>query len=112
MRQLLCHHRFKQWTVLQLQTISLVKVQVDTEYGTRNPYITLVSCCCEQKDISGMASRVDARTRELQAPSTALVTQHAEDPKADIIAERKRASFDVNELLYWLNGGRDKVERR
>jgi len=55
---------------------------------------------------------VDARTRKLQEPSTALVTKHAEDPKQDIIAERKRASFNTQELLYWLNGGQEKVERR
>lgn len=55
---------------------------------------------------------VDARTQQLQAPSTALVTKHAEDPKQDIVAERRRASFNTSELLYWLNGGREKVERR
>jgi hypothetical protein len=55
---------------------------------------------------------VDQRTRQLQAPSTQLVTKHAEDPKQDIIAERARASFNTKELLYWLNGGKDKVERR
>jgi acyl-CoA oxidase len=59
-----------------------------------------------------MARVVDARTQQLQAPSTALVTNHAEDPKQDIVAERRRASFNTNELLYWLNGGREKVERR
>jgi hypothetical protein len=55
---------------------------------------------------------VDARTRQLQAPSTALVTKHAESPTQDIISERRRASFPTNELLYWLNGGQEKVERR
>jgi acyl-CoA oxidase len=59
-----------------------------------------------------MARVVDARTQQLQAPSTAIVTKHAEDPKQDIVAERRRASFNTNELLYWLNGGREKVERR
>lgn len=57
-------------------------------------------------------SFVDARTQQLQAPSTALVTKHGEDPKQDIIAERQRASFDAQQLLYWLNGGKDKVDRR
>lgn len=55
---------------------------------------------------------IDPRTRQLQAPSTQLVTKHAEDPKQDLIAERARASFSTTELLHWLNGGRDKVERR
>jgi hypothetical protein len=59
-----------------------------------------------------MARVVDARTQQLQAPSTAIVTKHAEDPKQDIVAERRRASFNTNELLYWLNGGKEKVERR
>lgn len=38
---------------------------------------------------------VDARTRQLQAPSTALVTKHAESPTQDIISERRRASFNT-----------------
>lgn len=60
-----------------------------------------------------MAAReLDERTRQLQATSTALVTKHAEDPKRDIVEERKKASFDSKELCYYLNGGKDKVERR
>jgi hypothetical protein len=55
---------------------------------------------------------VDDRTRALQAASTALVTQHAEDPRADIAAERRRASFDATALLHWLNGGAERVARR
>eukprot|EP00878_Enallax_costatus_P005125 GHUV01005387.1.p1 GENE.GHUV01005387.1~~GHUV01005387.1.p1 ORF type:complete len:651 (+),score=176.60 GHUV01005387.1:188-2140(+) len=58
------------------------------------------------------ARQVDERTRQLQAASTALVTKHAEDPKQDIIEERRRATFDSKELCYYLNGGKDKVERR
>lgn len=57
-------------------------------------------------------AHIDSRTRQLQAPSTALVTKHAEDPKQDILAERRRASFNTQELLHWLNGGKEKVERR
>eukprot|EP00882_Tetradesmus_deserticola_P031222 GHRQ01035300.1.p1 GENE.GHRQ01035300.1~~GHRQ01035300.1.p1 ORF type:complete len:287 (+),score=92.20 GHRQ01035300.1:159-1019(+) len=59
-----------------------------------------------------MARLVDERTQQLQAPSTALVTKHAEDPKQDIANERKRASFSSQELCYFLNGGKEKVERR
>lgn len=55
---------------------------------------------------------VDERTRQLQAPSTALVTKHAEDPVQDLANERKRASFSSQELCYFLNGGKEKVERR
>jgi hypothetical protein len=43
---------------------------------------------------------------------TVLTLYSAEDPKQDIINERKRASFSVQELQYYLNGGKDKVERR
>lgn len=57
-------------------------------------------------------SHVDARTRELQAPSTAAVLKCSENPKQDIINERKRASFDSNDLLHFLCGGKDKVDRR
>jgi hypothetical protein len=56
--------------------------------------------------------RVDARTRGLQEGATALVTAHATDPRADIAAERRRASFAVPPLTYLLNGGKEKVERR
>jgi len=55
---------------------------------------------------------IDERTRALQAQSTAIVMRQQEDPKKDIIAERQRATFDVRELLYHLNGGKDKIERR
>lgn len=60
-----------------------------------------------------MATRqVDERTRQLQAPATALVTKHAEDPKQDLANERKRSSFNSQELCHYLNGGKEKVERR
>lgn len=59
-----------------------------------------------------MARLVDERTQQLQAPSTALVTKHAEDPKQDLANERRRASFSSQELCYFLNGGKEKVERR
>ena len=59
-----------------------------------------------------MAHLVDERTRSLQAGSTAVVLRHAEDPKQDIAAERRKATFHVNDLLWYLNGGKDKVERR
>lgn len=59
-----------------------------------------------------MAREVDARTRALQEKSSALVLVNHVEPKDDIIAERKRATFDVNDLLYYLNGSKDKVMRR
>lgn len=57
-------------------------------------------------------SAVDERTRALQERSSALVTQHSSDPRADIAAERRRASFAIEPLMYLLNGGKAKVERR
>jgi hypothetical protein len=33
-------------------------------------------------------------------------------PKDDIIAERRRATFDALKLCYALNGGKEKIERR
>jgi acyl-CoA oxidase len=59
-----------------------------------------------------MPHHVDARTRALQAGVTAAVLKQAEDPTKDIADERRRATFDVNDLLYYLNGGKDKVARR
>ena len=55
---------------------------------------------------------VDASTRELQAPSSAHITAAGSDPRADISAERRRASFAYEPLMYVLNGGKAKVERR
>jgi hypothetical protein len=57
-------------------------------------------------------SRVDERTRRLQEQSTALVLKFSEDPKEDIANERRKATFPVEELLYHLNGGKEKIERR
>ncbi|GBF98378.1 peroxisomal acyl-coenzyme A oxidase [Raphidocelis subcapitata] len=59
-----------------------------------------------------MANAVDERTRALQERSSALVTAQASDPRADIAAERRRASFAPEPLTYLLNGGKAKVERR
>lgn len=54
----------------------------------------------------------DARTRALQEASTRLVTATRVEPSDDIIAERARATFDVNDLLYFVNGSKENVERR
>lgn len=59
-----------------------------------------------------MSRHIDERTRALQAQSTAIVLRNHEDPKQDIANERRRATFDTNDLLYFLNGGKEKVERR
>ena len=57
-------------------------------------------------------ARVDDRTRKLQEQSTRLVLKFSEDPKDDIANERRKATFPVEELLYHLNGGKEKIERR
>jgi acyl-CoA oxidase len=55
---------------------------------------------------------VDARTRELQQRSSALVRANGCDPRADIAAERARASFSSSELAAHLAGGPAKLARR
>jgi acyl-CoA oxidase len=55
---------------------------------------------------------VDARTRELQTRSSALVAANCNDPRADIAAERARASFASAELAAHLAGGPAKLARR
>lgn len=59
-----------------------------------------------------MARVVDQRTKELQAHSTKLIMAAHIEPKDDMIAERKRATFDVKELSYALNGGKEVLDRR
>lgn len=54
----------------------------------------------------------DARTKELQAPSSATILRTHVEPKDDIAAERKRATFDNTQLTYVLNGGKEKLEKR
>lgn len=62
---------------------------------------------------SSSSSRVvDERTRALQAPSTSLIVASSSDPRADIAAERRRASFPVDPVVHLLNGGADKVGRK
>jgi acyl-CoA oxidase len=55
---------------------------------------------------------VDARTRELQTLSSSLVAANAHDPRADLAAERARASFSSSELAAHLAGGPAKLARR
>jgi hypothetical protein len=62
--------------------------------------------------LSAMARVVDARTRALQETSTQLITKHHIEPSTDIKAERNRATFNVTDLLNFLNDGADNVQRR
>lgn len=55
---------------------------------------------------------VDARTKELQRDSTSIILSTHVEPKDDIAAERQRATFNVQELSYLLNGGKDKLEKK
>ncbi|KAG2488798.1 hypothetical protein HYH03_012598 [Edaphochlamys debaryana] len=59
-----------------------------------------------------MAGRVDARTLELQAPASKIIFSTHIEPRDDMAAERARATFDVKELTYAMNGGKDKLEKR
>lgn len=55
---------------------------------------------------------VDARTRDLQRRASQLVRANGCDPRADIAAERARASFCSAELAAHLAGGAAKLARR
>ncbi len=60
-----------------------------------------------------MAQRVvDERTLALQGPSTKKALANHVEPVEDLAAERRRATFDVEELSYVLAGGKDKLQRR
>ncbi|CAD7696654.1 unnamed protein product [Ostreobium quekettii] len=59
-----------------------------------------------------MAMFVDARTRALQAASTDAVLPSSSDPVADLAAERRRAGFDVAELMRFLHGGQERIDRK
>lgn len=58
-----------------------------------------------------MARNVDERTRQLVSQSSAVILATHVEPKDDIIAERKRASFNSSELASFLHGGSDKLKR-
>lgn len=58
-----------------------------------------------------MARNVDERTKKLVSQSSAVILGTHVDPKDDIIAERKRASFNSVELANYLHGGSDKLKR-
>ena len=60
-----------------------------------------------------MASRaVDARTRALVEGPCAVTMAGAASPVEDAAAERRRATFDSEELARFLHGGEDKLARR
>ena len=55
---------------------------------------------------------VDARTRAVQAPSTAMIVASEVDPRADLARERASATFPARELAALLAGGEDKLVLR
>lgn len=55
---------------------------------------------------------VDPRTRELAQKSSNVVTLLNVDPKDDIAAERRKASFSSNQLAIYFNGGEEMFSRR
>lgn len=52
-----------------------------------------------------MANRVDERTRALVEPSTRQVLAAHTEPTEDMRNERRRATFSVDELTAFMNGG-------
>lgn len=59
-----------------------------------------------------MHGYVDSRTATLQEESNRIVLQAHVEPVDDIATERSRASFDVDGLKYYLNGGKKKYETK
>ncbi len=55
---------------------------------------------------------VDARTLELQRPSSAAILASHVEPKDDIAAERRRATFSVDEVALLLNGSSEAIAKR
>ena len=55
---------------------------------------------------------VDARTRAVQAPSTAMIVASEVDPRADLARERASSTFPARELAALLAGGEDKLVLR
>lgn len=55
--------------------------------------------------MSAQARNVDAHTRALVEPSTAVILASTSDPREDLARERSKASFDARELENLLAGG-------
>lgn len=54
----------------------------------------------------------DARTQQLVEPATQIVMATHVNPMDDMVQERGRSTIDVQQLLYAMNGGKEKVEQR
>ena len=55
---------------------------------------------------------VDAHTRAVQAPSTAMIVASEVDPRADLARERASSTFPARELAALLAGGEEKLVLR
>ncbi|KXZ49049.1 hypothetical protein GPECTOR_23g135 [Gonium pectorale] len=55
---------------------------------------------------------VDQRTKALQKPATEIILRTHTEPSEDLAQERKRATFDVQELSYALNGGKEMLDKK
>ena len=55
---------------------------------------------------------VDARSRELVEGPSRVVLSGAVNPMADAAAERRRATFNSEELAAFLHDGKDNLKRR
>ena len=56
--------------------------------------------------------RVDERTRRLQASSSDAVLAVHVEPSEDMVVERRKATFDAQQLEAELCGGVEAVKRR
>ncbi len=54
----------------------------------------------------------DSRINQLQSLSSSIVLKNAASPTDDISFERKCATFDVDELSFVLNGGKEQLRRK
>ncbi|GLC45233.1 hypothetical protein PLESTB_000722200 [Pleodorina starrii] len=60
-----------------------------------------------------MAARVvDERTQLLQRPASEIILRTHTEPTEDLKQERRRATFNFEELAYVLNGGKELLEKK
>jgi len=59
-----------------------------------------------------MSRHVDARTKQLADASSEPILAVNVHPTEDMREERSKSSFDSDEVAVYLNGGRDKLQRK
>lgn len=65
-----------------------------------------------QSWVDKMDQVADARTRALQVESTRIVMKTHRETTQDIKEERRKATFPVEELMYYMTGGKEKYEKK